>query len=73
MAGTIGVDLAAAGFPSVPRTQSELTRRGRPARVARGRAVHRSHRSALVRKDPEHYGSLFPDADPEVPYVWPVG
>lgn len=36
-------------------------------------AVHRSHRSALVRKDPDHYGPLFPDADPDEPYVWPDG
>src|SRR6476661_7633419 len=35
-------------------------------------AAQGSHRSALVRKDPEHYVSAFPDADPEVPYVWPV-
>ena len=33
--------------------------------------VHRSHRAALVRKDPEYYGPLFPDAAPELPYVWP--
>ncbi|MGN6611732.1 MAG: MSMEG_6728 family protein [Angustibacter sp.] len=36
-------------------------------------AVHRSHRSALVRKDPDHYGPVFPDADPDEPYVWPDG
>ncbi|HEX3005131.1 MAG TPA: MSMEG_6728 family protein, partial [Angustibacter sp.] len=36
-------------------------------------AVHRSHRSALVRKDPDHYGPLFPDADADEPYVWPDG
>ncbi|MFC8224221.1 MSMEG_6728 family protein [Streptomyces sp. NPDC057287] len=34
-------------------------------------AFHRSHRSALVRKDPEYYGPLFPDVPPDVPYVWP--
>lgn len=32
---------------------------------------HASHRGNLVRKDPEYYGSFFPDADPEVKYVWP--
>jgi hypothetical protein len=36
-------------------------------------SVHRSHRSALVRKDPGHYAPLFPDADPQQPYVWPDG
>ncbi|HEU4676851.1 MAG TPA: MSMEG_6728 family protein [Motilibacteraceae bacterium] len=33
--------------------------------------VHASHRSALVRKDPEHYRSLFPDVPDDLPYVWP--
>ena len=33
--------------------------------------VHRSHRAALVRKDPEQYGPLFPDGAPDLPYVWP--
>lgn len=33
--------------------------------------VHRSHRSNLVRKDPEHYGPLFPDDGPELEYIWP--
>jgi hypothetical protein len=35
-------------------------------------AVHRSHRSALVRKDPAFYGPLFPDVPDELPYVRPV-
>ncbi len=35
-------------------------------------AVHRSHRSALVRKDPDHYGPLFDDIPPDLEYVWPV-
>jgi len=54
-----------------PRTQAELTATGAvPAWLGRD-DVHRSHRSALVRKDPGYYGPLFPDADPEEPYVWP--
>lgn len=36
------------------------------------RPLHRSHQAALLRKDPEHYGPLFPAADPELPYVWPA-
>lgn len=35
-------------------------------------AVHRSHRSALVRKDPDAYASLFPDAPNDLPYFWPT-
>ncbi|MFW5474395.1 MSMEG_6728 family protein [Knoellia sp. CPCC 206450] len=34
-------------------------------------AVHLSHRSALVRKDPEHYRPLFGDVPDDLPYVWP--
>ena len=35
-------------------------------------AVHRSHRSALLRKDPATYRPLFGDAEPDdLDYVWP--
>lgn len=34
-------------------------------------ALHRSHRSALVRKAPDHYRPLFPDVPADLPYVWP--
>lgn len=33
---------------------------------------HRSHQSNLLRKDPEHYGPLFPDVPDDLPYVWPI-
>lgn len=32
----------------------------------------RSHRSNLLRKDPEHYGPLFPGVPDDMPYVWPT-
>jgi len=35
-------------------------------------SVQRSHRSALVRKDPAHYAETFPEVSPDLPYVWPV-
>ncbi|MFP4145455.1 MAG: MSMEG_6728 family protein [Phycisphaeraceae bacterium] len=35
-------------------------------------ALHRSHRSNLLRKNPEHYGPLFPDVPDDLPYVWPI-
>lgn len=31
-----------------------------------------SHQSNLKRKDPSHYGPLFPDVRDDLPYVWPV-
>lgn len=35
-------------------------------------AVHRSHRSNLVRKNPDHYRQLWPDEVDDLPYVWPT-
>lgn len=32
----------------------------------------RSHQSNLIRKDPDHYGPLFPDVPDDLPYVWPA-
>lgn len=32
---------------------------------------HLSHRSNLIRKMPEHYGVIWPDIPPDMPYVWP--
>lgn len=34
-------------------------------------AFHISHQSNLIRKDPEHYGPLFPGITNDIPYVWP--
>ena len=34
-------------------------------------ALHLSHRSSLVRKEPEHYRPLFGDVPDDLPYVWP--
>lgn len=35
-------------------------------------AFHRSHRSALVRKDRDAYAPLFPDVPNDLPYIWPT-
>lgn len=32
---------------------------------------HTSHQSNLVRKDPEYYGSHFPEVPDDLPYIWP--
>jgi len=70
-AGTIAADLAAAGVGAL-RTYDELLAAGALPAWLFEEPVQASHRSALVRKDPAHYASAFPDADPDVPYVWPV-
>lgn len=69
-AATIGLDLAEAGL-GPPRGQAELVGDGAMPPWLGDDRFHRSHRSALVRKDPAYYGPLFPDADPELPYFWP--
>ncbi|MFJ3582873.1 MSMEG_6728 family protein [Streptomyces sp. NPDC090127] len=35
-------------------------------------AFHRSHQSALLRKDPAYYRPHFPDVPDDLPYVWPA-
>ena len=35
-------------------------------------AFHLSHRSNLVRKDPEFYRPRFGDVPDDLPYVWPA-
>ncbi|MGV9288510.1 MSMEG_6728 family protein [Streptomyces sp. NPDC003719] len=54
--------------------------RGQPELAAAGElppwlgddAFHLSHRSALVRKDPEAYAGQFPGVPDDLPYVWPA-
>lgn len=33
---------------------------------------HLAHQSNLIRKDPEHYGPLYPGVSPDLEYVWPA-
>lgn len=33
--------------------------------------IRESHRSNLIRKDPEFYQHLWPNTPPDIPYVWP--
>ena len=54
------------------RTQEELAAAGALPPWLGDTEVHRSHRSALVRKDPAHYGPLFPGVPDDLPYVWPL-
>lgn len=57
----------------VGASQAELTAQGlMPAWLGDDR-LHRSHRSALLRKAPDFYGSVFDDVDidDEMPYFWP--
>jgi hypothetical protein len=69
-AATIAADLADAGTTDV-RPQAELTEAAALPSWLGDPDFHRSHQSALVRKDPEHYGPLFPGVPDDLPYVWP--
>lgn len=68
---TMREDLASARDVTTVRTQEELAAAGDLPAWIGDEAVHRSHQSALVRKDPEHYRQYFPDVPDDLPYVWP--
>ena len=71
VAGTIGVDLAAAGLPSVPRTQHELARAYALPEWIGDERVHASHRAGARAQGPGLLRRAVPHADPELPYFWP--
>ena len=68
---TIGRDAAAVGLHHI-RTQAELEAAGELPSWLGDEALHRSHRSSLLRKDPEAYRPLFGDEPDDLPYHWPI-
>jgi Pyrimidine dimer DNA glycosylase len=70
-AATITADLHAAGVATI-REYGELAAAGDLPDWIFDEALLISHRSSLLRKDPEHYGRLFPETPIDVDYVWPV-
>lgn len=71
-AATLVADLAAARPGMTVRDQAELAAAGELPPWLGDEALHRSHRSALVRKDPDRYAALFPGVPADLPYVWPL-
>jgi hypothetical protein len=57
---------------AAPRPQPELAAAGALPPWLGDPALHRSHQSSLLRKDPAHYRPLFPGVPDDLPYVWPV-
>ena len=51
---------------------ADLRRRGQLPPWLGEEAVHVSHRSALLRKDPAYYRRFFPDEPDDLPYAWPA-
>ncbi|TDC28686.1 cytoplasmic protein [Micromonospora sp. 15K316] len=68
---TMTRDLAAACGIGTVRVQAELAAAGELPPWLGREDLHLSHRSSLVRKDPEHYRPLFGDVPPDLEYVWP--
>jgi len=62
--------LAEAARP--PRPQALLATRGLLPWWLGLRPLHRSHQSALVRKEPAHYRRFFPRVPDDLPYLWPA-
>ena len=56
---------------AAPRPQPELATAGALPPWLGDPALHRSHQSSLLRKDPAHYRPLFPGVPDDLPYVWP--
>jgi len=70
-AATIGSDLAAVGVTEI-RSYSRLAAEEALPDWLFDSDLQRSHQSALVRKDPDHYRQFFPDVPSDLDYVWPV-
>ena len=70
-AATIAEDLRKVGIETI-RTYEELRAAGALPDWLFTDEVQRSHRSSLVRKDPDHYRPLFPDVPDDIEYHWPV-
>jgi hypothetical protein len=70
-AGTLLADLAEGTGITVVRAQAELAAAGELPPWLGADDLHRSHRSALLRKDPDHYRTMFTDVPDDLPYVWP--
>jgi len=71
-AATITADLRSYGITEI-RSYAELAEAEALPPWLLDEAVQLSHRSSLLRKDPEHYRPLFPpDTPQDLDYVWPV-
>jgi hypothetical protein len=70
VAATMASELDGLGI-QVVRDQAALGEAGALPVWLGDEPFHRSHRSALLRKDPDFYGRLFTDVPDDLPYVWP--
>lgn len=59
-------------FPPRPTRPVGTPEACRPSSRLGDEEFNRSHRSALVHKDPDFYASRVSDVPDDLPYVWPV-
>ncbi|HEY7051267.1 MAG TPA: MSMEG_6728 family protein [Mycobacterium sp.] len=71
-AATLESDLRSGTGLADVRPQAELAKAGELPPWLGDAEFHRGHQSALVRKDPDHYRTFFPDVPDDLPYVWPT-
>lgn len=71
-AASISADLRSATGSSVARTRRELAEAGELPPWLGDADFHRSHQSALLRKDAAYYGGLFSGIPDDLSYVWPI-
>jgi hypothetical protein len=71
-ADKIAADFRTACGGSTIRSEAELAHLGLLPSWLGDERVHRSHRSALLRKDPEFYRPRFGDEPDDLPYHWPL-
>ncbi|TKK86839.1 cytoplasmic protein [Herbidospora galbida] len=70
-AATLRQDLGRFTGIATIRTQAALAEAGELPPWLGDPGFHLSHRSALLRKDPDFYRPLFGDEPDDLPYVWP--
>ncbi|WP_318784618.1 MSMEG_6728 family protein [Actinomadura algeriensis] len=70
-ATSLVTDLLTATGIQQPRSQQSLATAGALPPWLGDPELHLSHKSALIRKDPEFYRPIFPDVPADLPYVWP--
>jgi hypothetical protein len=68
---TCEVQIAAFADGAAPRGQEALEAAGALPSWLGDEAFHLSHRSSLLRKDPDWYRPFFGDEPDDLPYVWP--
>lgn len=70
-ASTISADLLRAGVEQIRSQQALADISALPPWLGH-EPFHRSHQSALLLKDPDHYRPIFPETPDDLPYQWPM-